>query len=598
MPSRRSGLTILGIRGGNLPPAAIVEQGSAVRGAQSARWGEIRETVRDRSRGSVAVCCVVVWLLVASFPAVSAGAKKNDGRRFAVATENDASSAAAMQILEQGGNAADAAVTATLVAGVTTSSSSGLGGGGFALVWTAATKEVSALDFRETAPKTTDVAAFERRPFPPSERGRLVGAPGELAGLYELHRRFGRKPWAALVRPAIRLAEDGYTVSRHLAAMIGFMTPRFAGHERLLDMFAPRGRPLAEGARIRDPRLAATLERVAAEGPASLYAGATPVDFAAAATSAAGALTAEDVRSYHVHARDPIHISWEGYDVYTLGPPSGGGLMLAETLGTVTSAELEQLGLNSGAYTHLLAECLRASLADRMRYVSDPDQQPVDVPKLLATQRLTARRREISLDRTRALPTFVAEEHGTHALVFADSEGNVVSLTTTVNHPFGSMLQGRATGILLNDELDDFTLGSASHALGLAENPNRPRPEARPVSSITTTIVVKGGLPVLALGGSGGMTIGPNVTQALLARLVFGSTPGAAVSAPRFTIPTEGSTIALDASNTGLQADLEKRGEHVSIQTFNGSAVQMIALDHGHLSAAADPRKGGTALVE
>src|SRR5262249_8593148 len=153
-----------------------------------------------------------------------------------------------------------------------------------------------------------------------------------------------------------------------------------------------------------------------------------------------------------------------------------GGLMLAETLGVLDATELRMLGLGSGAYTHRIAEALRGALVDRMRYAADPDIQPVDVQKLLQPARLAARRRTFSEDKTQTLAAFAAEEHGTHHMVFSDRDGNVVSLTTTINHPFGAMVTGTTSGIVLNDELDDFTQASAMKPFGMHESPNRPRP--------------------------------------------------------------------------------------------------------------------------
>jgi gamma-glutamyltranspeptidase/glutathione hydrolase len=282
-----------------------------------------------------------------------------------------------------------------------------------------------------------------------------------------------------------------------------------------------------------------------------------------------------------------------------MNAPSAGGLLLAQTLGLFSKEELKRQGLGSGGYQHLLAEAMRGAFADRAKFAADPDQEPVDFGKLVAPERLTARRRTIAVDRTHWITRFHMDEHGTHHIVTADAEGNVVALTTTVNRAFGSMLTGKTSGVVLNDELDDFTTQSSAKALGLAQSPNRPRPGARPVSSMTPTIVVKDGVPILALGGSGGLAIGPNVTQALLARLVFDETPERAVSVPRFGVPMEGSTIAVDpAASQDLRADLERRGEVVSTQRFTEQAVQMIAIENGKKMPASDPRKHGSAMAE
>ena len=547
--------------------------------------------------GALAGLCA---LLAFSVPTLRAESKTPvAGRNYAVATENATVSRTAIGVLERGGNAVDAAVTACLTAGLASPTSSGMGGGGFALVWSGATHQVSAFDFRETAPRGLDIGALERRPLEPPERGKLVGVPGEVIGLHELHEKLGKLPWADIVRPAIAVATNGFPASPHLASIVSYVGARLSVDAPLAELFLPKGKAVVAGTRLTNPRLAATLKRVAAEGPSALYEGAIAAELETSAASAGGALTTRDLAEYKMKTREPLHVSWEGYDVYTMGLPSGGGLMLAETLAVLNAEELKALGLGSGAYGHLVGEALRGALADRMRYAGDPDIQPVDVPKLLSQKRMGMRKRSFSAGITHTLPAFTYLEHGTHHMVFADRDGNIVSLTTTVNHPFGAMITGPTSGIVLNDELDDFTQASAVKNLGIRESPNRPRPFARPVSSMTPTIVVKNGVPVLALGGSGGMTIGPGVAQVLLARLVFNAAPEQAVAEPRFMFPTEGATVAVDpAVSQDVRADLTKRGETVTEQKWMGYAVQAIAFEGGKKLPAADQRKHGSALAE
>lgn len=535
--------------------------------------------------------------LLSALPAARADRGSVSGVR-AVATENETASRAALSVLDAGGNAVDAAVTAALAAGVAAPSSSGLGGGGFALVFDAKRGEVTALDFRETAPAGIDIAAFERRPLPPSERGKLAGTPGEPAGLWELHRRFGRKRWAEVVAPAARIARDGYPVSAHLARAASSMAAQLSADAPLSSLYLPGGHPVSAQVRLKNRLLASTLQRLSQEGARAVYEGPIASELAALSRSAGGALTTEDFARYRTVERPPLQVSWEGYRVFTMGPPSAGGLLLAEVLGTFTAAELRALGQGSGAYQHAVAEAMRAALADRALHVGDPDKVRVDVSALLDPKRLAERRRSISPDKTRPISRIVQEDHGTHHLVTADADGNVVALTTTVNNAFGSLLSGPTTGVVLNDQLDDFTPQRLSAGLGVASPPNRPRPGARPVSSMTPTLVVRDGAVVVALGGSGGMTIAPNVTQVLLSSLVFGASPARAVEAPRFGVPFLGSTLTLDARVPAeLRADLEHRGETVSTERFSGHAVQLIAIDKGRKVPASDPRKFGSALA-
>jgi len=292
-------------------------------------------------------------------------------------------------------------------------------------------------------------------------------------------------------------------------------------------------------------------------------------------------------------------LSWEGYDIYTMPLPSAGGVLLGETLGTFSKAELARLTLNSGAYQHLLAEGMRGALSDRVRFMGDPELEKVDVAGLLDPKRIAARKSRLSSDRTHALPRFDENEHGTHHLLVVDSEGNVASVTTTVNSVFGAKISAPNSGIVLNDELDDFTKQKDVTPFGLAESPNRPRPGARPVSSMTPTLVVKDGKVVFAIGGSGGQLIATNVTQLLLARLAFGLSPSELVAMPRFAVPMAGPSLLLESgAPRSLVDDLTWRGEIVQEMKENPSAVQVVAIDETGVSAASDPRKHGSSLVK
>jgi gamma-glutamyltranspeptidase/glutathione hydrolase len=519
--------------------------------------------------------------------------------RAGAATESSLVSRTALAVLARGGNAVDAVVAAALAAGVVAPSSSGLGGGGFALLYRASDRGVSVFDFRETAPAVIDAAAFERRPLPGAERGKLVGVPGEVRGLAELHRRFGKRPWSELVEPAERFARDGFPVELHLASMLaGKDGPRFRTVPSLARVFWHGAVPVLAGARVTRPELARTLHTLAVSGPEALYAGPLATDIVAAARRFGSTLGEQDLRGYRVRERQPLRFAWEGYEIVTMPPPSAGGLFLAEVLGSFTRDELARAGLDSGLGLHLLAEVMRGALADRARYIGDPDVLPVDVRALLAPARLAARKAGISAERTRSVPALAGEDHGTHALVVADSEGNVVSLTTTVNTGFGAEIDGQTSGVILNDELDDFTARAATDALGVRSPPNAARPGLRPTSSMMPTLVLRGGKPLFALGGSGGYSIPPSVTYALLRLLVRGETPENAVKSPRFRFDSHDYALVLDERLArAVRDDLTRRGETVRV-TDARSAVQVLAFTPGGVVGASDPRKGGAALVQ
>jgi gamma-glutamyltranspeptidase / glutathione hydrolase len=545
-------------------------------------------------------CWVGVLLVVAGLgrlPVLTAEA--TEAKPVAVATEAPRASDEAIKILEAGGNAADAAVVAALVSGVVNPSSSGLGGGAFIHYWDAAKQQPTILDARERAPAEIDGEAFEQRPFPFEQRGKWVGVPGELAGLVELHRQFGSKSWASLVRPAITAAERGYEVSLHLARALGFSEQELRVDPKLAAQWFGRGRPVS-GARLANPLLALTLRRIAREGAKGFYEGVVAANLVKTVREAGGWLSAEDLKRYQVKERQPLRASFGEVEIITMPPPSAGGLMLAQAAKLFTPKELQALGFNTPAYQHALAEAFRASMSDRFRYLGDPDYEPVDVSKLLTDERMHERRRAISLERTHRIGRFGQEEHGTHHMVLADAYGNVVSLTTTVNRAFGAKLLAKDSGVLLNDELGDFSNNSWMEPFGGGASPNRARGGARPISSMTPTFVLKDGKVVLAIGGSGGMNIATDVAQMLFGRLVFGLSTDELLRAPRFQVPVMGDTISVLGEGTTVEHmnELKRRGEIVGTIDFAMTAVQMITIEpDGSVHAAADPRKFGKALV-
>jgi gamma-glutamyltranspeptidase / glutathione hydrolase len=536
----------------------------------------------------------LLGLLCAAAPALEAAPPA----RAAVASESSAATKEAIAVLAAGGNAVDAAISAALVAGVVSPSSSGLGGGGFALVWLAAEKRALLLDFRETAPQGLDVAALQKGEVPGAERGKLVGTPGELAGLHELHRRHGRKPWAELVRPAEKLARNGFVVEAHLASMLVTKTAHlFQRDASLASLLFAGGKPAKAGQRLRRPNLAKTLARIATEGPAALYTGPIAAELAKLARDNGGALSEDDLRAYQVKERTPLTRRWEGLDVLTMPAPSSGGLILAQALAWGSRDEFRRLGLRTAAYTHLLGELLRAGIGDRFRHTGDPDFVKVDANALLAPERLARRKALIALDRTHLPPAFVKEGGGTHHLSLLDAEGNAVALTTTINSAFGADLLAPASGIVLNDELDDFVSDDEARPYG-GQNPNPPRPGARPASSMMPTLVLENGRVLLVAGGSGGSRIPPSVIQVLLARLVFDEPIAAAVAARRFYPGTALPTLSLEEgwSERDL-AELTWRGEKHAQMRWSDPAVQIVENASKGALAAADSRKHGVAAT-
>lgn len=535
-----------------------------------------------------------------------------EGRSYAATADHAEASRAALDVMAQGGNAVDGAIAASLVLGVVNPSASGIGGGGFAMVYTAKDQKVSVIDFRETAPasysgevlwaKKTDRARWS------GPRGGSVGVPGEPAGLEMLSRKWGKKSLADDAAPAVALAQNGFYLGKHTAEVVAAFKERLQTMPDFASSFLPGGSPAGFATRIKRPALAKTLARFGAEGQKSIYEGPTAQKIAEAVRGAGGTMTTDDLAAYKAQERAPLTRTIDGRTIYTMPAPSAGGLMLLETMtmfGASKNSPLATMGLGSSAYLHTLAEAMRGAFADRARVAGDPDLDPKVLKAYdaaLDPTQLAARRKRIEATKTHSPTDFKTKEQGTSHIVVTDQEGNIVALTTTVNGPFGASLVAGETGVLLNNQLDDFSSSDDVKPFGVTGGgPNAPRPRARPVSSMTPTIVVENGAPILALGGSGGARIATGTTQAALARLVFGLDPSVCVSQPR--IHTQGPALLVDPEvPLDVREGLRARGENVDDEPFLGSAIQMIAWDRSapgrpKILAAADPRKAGFAVV-
>jgi gamma-glutamyltranspeptidase/glutathione hydrolase len=531
------------------------------------------------------------------------------GQRMAVATDHEDATAAAMGILRSGGSAADAAIAAAFALGVVNPSASGIGGGGFAMVYDARANEVKVVDFRECAPSALDVGALGAL-GESALRGPAIGVPGEVAGLAWLSRHYGRRPWRALVAPAARLAKIGFRVQRHLARMAREGKAVIASSPELAATFLPQGEPVAYLAHIRRPALGKTLDELARGGAAAFYHGRIAESIVATAAKNGSHLSLTDLAAYAVKERSPLSATIDAKTVYTMPAPSAGGLMLLEVLslfGANASSPMTKEGYGSSGYFHLMAEAMRGAFADRALVAGDPDFEPkviVDYARLLGPRHIENRKTQLVPFATTAPKDWVQPEGGTSHITVVDSAGNVVALTTTINDLFGSRVVDEKTGIVLNNELDDFSLpkkqGSPDPRFGIR---NRPRAGARPVSSMTPTIVFEGGRPVLAIGGSGGLRIATGVAQAVAARLWFGCDPLACVSAPRVHVQGLLPGIAVDADVADdVRGGLILRGEVPRVDSVGHTALEMITLDwqgdRPTIRAAADPRKYGVAAAE
>ncbi|MBO6576264.1 MAG: gamma-glutamyltransferase [Rhodothermales bacterium] len=466
-----------------------------------------------------------------------------------VVTSQFTASDVGVDILKQGGNAVDAAIATAFALAVTYPTAGNIGGGGF-LVYHGADGHVTAFNFREKAPLAATQDMFlgpdgEIRDNSNHEGPLSVGVPGTVAGLYLAHERLGSLPWADLVAPAEQLAREGIPMTRY---MEGFMNRMARTTE---DMYAASRAsflkdgttPYAPGENWQQPDLAETLRRIKEGGRDGFYKGETARLLAEYMAIHGGMITEEDLAAYEAEEQEPIHGTYRGYDVYAMSPPSSGGIAIVEMLNILEGFDLEAIGHNSALYTHLLTESMRRAYADRAQHVGDPNFNP-DMPVERLTSKEYAAELRAGIDLYRASESDSARfnsallpyesEETTHFSV-VDAEGNMVSLTYTLEYSYGSRLVADGTGFLLNNEMGDFNpIPGRTTTTGLiGTEPNLVRPEQRMLSSMTPTIVAQGGRPVLAIGSPGGRTIINTVLQVVLNTIDFDMNVGQAVEAPR-----------------------------------------------------------------
>ena len=385
-----------------------------------------------------------------------------EGRRGAVAAEHPRAAAIGLAMLEQGGNAVDAAIATAYAVCVLNPSSCGIGGGGFMLI-NEANGTVNALDYRETAPALATRDLYRKNGeilAEQSRRGGLaVAVPGEVAGLEAARERYARLPRPVLMAPAIALARDGFPIGAHLAKEIGMNLSALRTAPALAALFLDEtGQPRPADAMIRMPALADTLERIARDGADAFYRGPIATEIGSAIHDAGGILSTTDLARYRPRWRQPLRGAYRGYEIFTMPPPSSGGVVL-EILNVLGGDDLAALGASSPAYLHLLAEAMQHGFADRARWYGDPQFTSVPIDRLISPAYAHTLRSRIRSDATSPPDRYGSKpDSGTTHLSVIDGDGMAVSCTTTVNTGFGAMLMGGNTGVILNNEMDDFAI--------------------------------------------------------------------------------------------------------------------------------------------
>jgi len=558
---------------------------------------------------------VGVGLLAASNSATAAeiGAHAVHGM---VASDSRLASQAGARVLAAGGNAADAACATALALGVVDPFASGLGGGGFALIYSAKTGKVEALDFRETAPAALRPELFLREGKVDrslSARGGLaVGVPGEPAGLAELVRRWGKRPFARCVEPAEALAR-GFPASawlvEHVAGELK-QDPSEAASFLSLVLSRKRGSlvELHAGDVVRRPDLTIALARIRREGAAAFYRGEMASAIVSAVRNGGGVLDRNDLAGYAPVERTPLVTTFRGRRIFAMPPPSAGGVVMFEVLGILGERmknwDPVPAGSQDPTYLHLLVEAFKHGFADRSRFLGDPAFVTVPLSHLLDAsyhRDLAARiqpnstlppNRYGTAEPSAAAP---ARDAGTAHISVVDSEGNAVALTTTINLEFGAHLVAGRTGVLLNDEMDDFSLapGVADAFELVAGGANQLAPGKRPLSSMSPTIVVGENGVEMVLGAAGGPMIISSTAEVLLDALLFGVDVDAAVAAPRLHHQWSPDVLRYEpALPASVVESLRAKGHHVQVRDKIGK-VNVVIRSKAGLEAAGEPRSGG-----
>ncbi len=595
--------------------------------SHSYRKGQPLSKVPRRSalllwRVGLALSLLGAALSFRSDPAVAASRLPAQGERGMVVSSQVDATRAGVEILRAGGNAIDAAVAVAFAVGVTQPFSTGLGGGGFLLIHLADGRVV-AVDARETAPAAAsrDMYLQPGVEEDASIRGPLaVATPGLVAGLALALEEYGRLGLAEVLAPAIRLADEGFAIGPYHARMIERMRERLPAErfpETARIQFPPAGVVAKPGWRLVQKDLAGTLRRLASEGIDGFYRGPVADAIAAHMRRSGGLIRSEDLTGYAPKLRAPVSGSYRGIIVHSYPPPSSGGVILLEILNILEGFDLRAHGAGSSASLHLIAEAMKLAFADRAAYLGDSDFVDVPVPRLISKRYAAEQRARIDppwfqrapwhwLSGSRAIevkgPGLPANDSGTTHLSVTDALGNAVAITKTINTPYGSGITVPGTGIVLNNEMDDFAKAPGlPNVYGLVDTrgANAIAPGKRPLSSMSPTLVLKDGELFMVTGSPGGPRIISTTLLTILNVVDYDMDVQAAVAAPRFHHQWVPDKLFVEpATPADVVEGLRARGHQVGVSERNWSAAEAIVIEPQsalHLGGT-DPRRGGLAL--
>ena len=558
------------------------------------------------------LCASLLALLLVSWMPSSQKAASREparARQGMVASTTEIASRVGVEIMQRGGNAVDAAVAVGLALAVTWPSAGNIGGGGFMMI-RRANGETEIIDYRERAPLSASRDMYLDKDGNVIKGAstvgyKAVGVPGTVAGLSLAQKRHGKLSWADVVEPARKLAAEGFPITYHLARSLRAaekFLKQFPDSNRI---FLRDGKFFDEDERLVQPELAETFARLKDKGPREFYEGKTAQLIAADMKANGGLITERDLKEYEPTIRKPLIGNYRGYEIVTMPPPSSGGTALLEMLNILEHYNLSYSGPGSSDTIHVLVEAQRRAFADRAEFLGDADFVKVPVEGLIAKKYAAELAKSIDPDhatpssKIKAGKPLGPESTETTHFTVIDAEGNVVTNTYTLNGGYGSGATARGTGVLLNNEMDDFTSKpGVPNAYGLLQSENNAiAPRKRPLSAMTPTIVLKDGKVWFAIGSPGGPTIINTVLQVIVNIVDFGMNIQQAIDSPRFHHQWMPDRIQFEPMgvNRDTRAALERKGHTFAEKAGNMGDAEGIMIDpkNGMRLGASDPRSGG-----
>lgn len=555
------------------------------------------------------VSCAHPVRIVAPTPVRPRVAHEAHAPKAMVASQGQATTRAALHVLNKGGNIIDAFVAASFAISVERPHSSGLGGGGFLLYFNRSENKVYAFDFREIAPLAGHSKMFlnkkgEAQPLLSQEGPLAVATPGLVRGIWEIHQRYGKLSWSECLEPAIKLAREGFPLYDQLHEAIEDRKELlFKDPEARRTFYTKEGKTPLLGTLIYQENLARSIEHIAREGAKGFYQGQIASAIVKTVRDKKGLITHQDLREYKMKEREPVTGSYKGVEIFSMPPPSSGGIHVIQILKMLEPHNLMSYGPQTAPSVHLMANSMQRAFLDRAQYLGDPDFNPIPVKELLDPQYLARLSRSIDTDEARkwnklepiSLPY---ESDDTTHFTIADEEGNLVASTQTINGWFGSGVIAQGTGILLNNEMDDFAqkLGAKNLFGAVGGKYNLVEPRKRPLSSMSPTILIKKGKPFMALGSPSGTRIITCVAQTILNAVEFEMPLYESVAATRIHQQWQPDILKIEAPHFSKEVEKELREKGHEIQHSSlGCSVQAVKKEKKGWVGVSDPRGEGLA---